>query len=360
MEIKKKIREWYLLNKRHLPWRETKDPYRIWISEIILQQTRVIQGMDYYKRFLERFPSLEILAGSDEQVVLKAWEGLGYYSRARNLHEAAKDIFHNMSGVFPGSYTGLMKLKGVGPYTAAAVSSIAFSEPRAVIDGNVHRVLSRLYGIEEPPTGYQPSSSILREAEKLLDREDPGTHNQALMELGALVCTPVRPNCMVCPVKEHCIAFIQNRTDELPLRSRPAKKRIRYFHYLLIRNENTIWLRKRNEKDIWKGLYEFPVIETADAVSTDLIIGSSDWSSILGVKGIRPVHVSEMPRHLLSHQEIRATFYHLPEDPRFTLSGYVRVKLTNLERYPVPRLIASYIDKLNESQPGQATPLQRQ
>jgi len=305
--------------------------------------------MDYYERFLERFPNLESLAEANEVDVLKAWEGLGYYSRARNLHTAAKDIYHDMAGAFPDSYTRLMKLKGVGPYTAAAVSSIAFSEPRAVIDGNVHRVLSRLYGIEEAPSGYGPSSGIVREAEKLLDREDPGTHNQAIMELGALVCTPARPDCRVCPVSGHCIAFIQNRIEELPLKPRQAKKRIRYFHYLLIRNEDTIWLGRRNGKDIWQGLYEFPMFESADPVSTDLIISSSNWSAILGVKGILPAQVSEMVRHLLSHQEIRATFYHIPGNHRYTLSGYKRVKLANLDRYPLPRLIARYMDKLNES-----------
>jgi len=349
VEIKKKIREWYLLNKRPLPWRETRDPYRIWISEIILQQTRVNQGLNYYERFIEHFPDLESLAGANEEDVLKAWEGLGYYSRARNLHTTAKNIYHNMAGVFPDYYTRLMVLKGVGPYTAAAVSSIAFSEPRAVIEGNVHRVLSRLYGIEERPSGYGPSSRIVREAGKLLDQEDPGTHNQALMELGALVCTPARPDCRLCPIRGHCIAYIQNRIEELPLKPRKTKKRIRYFHYLLIREKDSIWLGRRNYKDIWQGLYEFPMFETADPVSADLIISSPEWSAMLGVKGIRPVQVSETVKHLLSHQEIRATFYHISVDHQFILSGYKKVKLSRLAPYPVPKLIAAYMDKLNES-----------
>jgi len=194
MKIEEKIRDWYLSNRRYLPWRESNDPYQIWVSEIILQQTRVMQGLEYYHRFLDRFPDLESLARAEEAEVLKVWEGLGYYSRARNMHAAAKYVYHEKGGNFPASYSEMLELKGVGPYTAAAVASMAFSEPRAVVDGNVHRVLSRLFGIREAPGNYGKSSRILREAEKMLDREDPGIHNQALMELGALVCTPLNPD----------------------------------------------------------------------------------------------------------------------------------------------------------------------
>ena len=292
MEIRKNIRDWYHSHKRPLPWRETTDPYQIWVSEIILQQTRVIQGMDYYLRFLAKFPDLECLARADEDEVLKIWQGLGYYSRARNMHAAARYIYNNKEGIFPSTYPGILELKGVGPYTAAAVASLAFGEPRAVVDGNVHRVLSRLFGIEEAQGGYRISSRIAKEAEKLLDQEDPGTHNQAIMELGAMVCTPAQPDCRECPVQNHCVANLQNRTAELPVRSRPVPKRRRYFHYLVVQNGNGIWIGPRKEKDIWQGLYEFPLIETTRPVSSRSMLNSGIWSTILGRTGIQPVKMS--------------------------------------------------------------------
>ena len=292
MEIRDKIRIWYQGNKRHLPWRDIRDPYRIWVSEIILQQTRVIQGMDYYHNFLDRFPDLESLASADELEVLKVWEGLGYYSRARNMHAAAKDLVNNYNGRFPESYSGLLGLKGVGPYTAAAVSSIAFSEPRAVVDGNVHRILSRLFGIAEPPSGYLPSSGIARKAGEILDLEDPGTHNQAVMELGALICTPLSPNCPSCPVRQDCIAYKEDRIKDLPLRTRPPKKRIRYFHYLVIRDGHGTWLGRRKTNDIWQGLWEFPLIETKGKVSVESIIRSAEWAAFVGA-GTHPDQVSD-------------------------------------------------------------------
>lgn len=348
VEIKQRIRDWYKWNRRLLPWRETNDPYRIWVSEIILQQTRVNQGKHYYHRFLERFPDLESLARAKEDEVLKVWEGLGYYSRARNMHAAAKYVFHRKEGKFPGSFSEILDLKGVGPYTAAAVASMAFHEPRAVVDGNVHRVLSRLFGIEEAPGNYRNSSRILQEAEKLLDREDPGTHNQAIMELGALVCTPAQPDCPSCPLQDLCHAHKNDRTAELPVRSRPVSRRIRYFHYLVISNGHGIWLGSRKSKDIWQGLYEFPLIETARAVSTESLIKTEAWSAFLGRPGIKPSKVSGPVKHVLSHQEILASFYQICMDRSFSLSGFEKVGATELDRYPVPKLIGNYLDRLRD------------
>ncbi|MFC2115298.1 A/G-specific adenine glycosylase [Bacteroidota bacterium] len=350
MEIKRKIGEWYLANKRSLPWRETKDPYTIWVSEIILQQTRVAQGMDYYHRFLGRFPDLESLARAEEYEVLNVWEGLGYYSRARNMHEAAKHIYNNLDGNFPSSYSGILELKGAGRYTAAAVASIAFGEPRAVVDGNVHRVLSRLFGIEEAPGFYGKSSRIVREADKFLDTEDPGTHNQAVMELGAMICTPSQPDCRVCPIREHCIAHLQNRTADLPLRSSPAPRRKRYFHYLLISNENGIWIGHRKKKDIWQGLYELPLIETSRPVSPSSMTKSDEWSSLLGRKGVAAQKVSHIFKHLLTHQEIHARFYHIRDDDLnlLPLSGYKKLGFQDLKHFPFPKLISNYLDLISD------------
>lgn len=299
--------------------------------------------MDYYLRFIKRFPDLVSLAEANEEEVLKLWEGLGYYSRARNLFEAAKKIHFDLGGVFPESYTEMLELKGVGPYTAAAISSIAFGEPRAVVDGNVHRVLSRLFGIEEPPSGYGSSSMITRQAESLLDQEDPGTHNQAIMELGALVCKPRAPDCQACPLKKYCHAYLEDRINELPLRPARTVKRLRYFHYLLIFQEETLLLGRRQGMDIWKGLFQFPLIETMEAFTGELLVKSKEWTSLLG-PDIRPSKISNPVKHLLSHQEIRARFYHIQESLQHNVKGYEKVKKSELQTYPLPKLIRNYLE----------------
>ncbi len=302
--------------------------------------------MDYYHRFLEEFPDLESLAKAEEAVVLKVWEGLGYYSRARNMHSAAKTIFHNLDGIFPASFNELMKMKGVGPYTAAAISSMAFNEPRAAVDGNVHRVLSRLFGIEEPAGSYTASSHILKAASDILDEGDPGTHNQAVMELGAMICTPTRPACSSCPLQNDCIAFQQDRILDLPVKSKQIKRRKRYFHYLYISDEEGIWLRRRQEKDIWEGLYEFPLIETSRPYSAESLYGTGGWSALFADKQ-NPVLVSGQivgpVKHVLSHQDIFAKFYTIDEPLEFRPEGYEKVKLDQLDRFPLPKLITKYL-----------------
>jgi A/G-specific adenine glycosylase len=346
-EIRKKLRLWYQASGRQLPWRETSDPYRIWVSEIILQQTRVEQGRDFYRRFLERFPDLESLARSEEEEVLKAWQGLGYYSRARNMHEAAKQICRNGDGKFPVTYPGLLALKGIGRYTASAVSSIAFGEPRAVVDGNVHRVLSRLFCIAEAPGTYKASSAVLKAAEELLDRNDPGTHNQAVMELGALICTPRRPGCTGCPLRDHCLAYAQGRIEEFPVRTRAPHRRKRYFNYLVVRSGQCLWMAPRKGKDIWKGLYEFPLIETPAKVSSLSLVRTRAWRELFPGNGHIPGEVTGPFRHILSHQEIHAWFHLLPSRESDSLPGYVKVCPADLDRYPVPKLISNYLDRLS-------------
>jgi A/G-specific adenine glycosylase len=344
MEIRDKIREWYLGNKRQLPWRNIMDPYRIWVSEIILQQTRINQGMKYYHNFLNNFPNLESLASASEDEVLKVWEGLGYYSRARNMHSAAKYLVKNNHGKFPDSFSGLMEMKGVGSYTAAAISSIAFNEPRAVVDGNVNRVISRLFGIAELPSGYRSPSRIVSMAEEILDLENPGTHNQAVMELGALVCTPLSPKCPSCPVIRNCIAFKKDRIMDLPLRARPVVKRIRYFHYIVILDDHGTWLGRRMAKDIWQGLWEFPLIETKGNVSVESMIRSTEWAAFVGA-GTHPDQVSDLVRHQLSHQEILARFYTINTEHHKSRDGYESVRNEKLDHYPVPKLIGNYLKK---------------
>ena len=225
---------WYNDHKRDLPWRQTKDPYAIWVSEIVLQQTRVAQGIDYYHNFMARFPDLQSLAEAEIEEVLRVWQGLGYYSRARNMHAAAEQVIVDYGGEFPSSYGEMLKLKGIGPYTAAAIASIAFNEPRAVIDGNVHRVIARLFGLFEAPGLARAKCGICRQADAMLDRTRPANHNQAIMEFGALICTPANPSCLSCPLQKYCVAFGKNQVHELPVRKKKIKQKHRYFHYLIL------------------------------------------------------------------------------------------------------------------------------
>lgn len=234
MKIGGIIREWYEKNRRELPWRETHDPYRVWLSEVILQQTRVDQGLGYYRRFLEAFPNVDALARASEDEVLKLWQGLGYYSRARNLHQAAREIMAERGGALPEDYEGWLKVKGVGAYTAAAIASICFGEPRAVVDGNVSRVIARIHGVETPVNSSAGAREIAALAGGMLDRSDPGTHNQAMMEFGALQCIPRDPGCPVCPVQVQCIANRTGEVNRLPVK-RPRKKPVdRYFYYYIM------------------------------------------------------------------------------------------------------------------------------
>src|ERR1043165_6651460 len=253
-----KIMTWYEQNKRDLPWRNTRDPYLIWLSEVILQQTRVDQGMAYYHKFAEAFPTVKDLAKADSDKVMKLWQGLGYYSRARNLHAAAKMVAGKYKGVFPASYEGIKELKGVGDYTAAAIASFAFKLPHAVVDGNVYRVLSRVFGIETPIDSTQGKKEFNKLANELLDISNPADHNQAVMEFGSQFCKPVNPDCKSCFFNTKCFAFKHSKVPELPVKSKKTKVRSRYLNYFIIVDKNgSIFVHKRQKKDIWEGLYEF-------------------------------------------------------------------------------------------------------
>ena len=341
-EFARLLIEWYHEHKRDLPWRNTNDPYLIWISEIILQQTRVAQGYAYYQRFIERFPNLESLAAAEENEVLKYWQGLGYYSRARNLHQAAISV----NGVFPVKYEDILKLKGVGTYTAAAICSFAYNQPHAVVDGNVYRVLSRFFGVNEPIDSGKGKKIFASLAHDLLDKVQPALYNQAIMDFGALQCTPLSPDCTVCPFKNRCFAFNHNMVSSLPIKQNKTKTSERFFYYLLIHDNGNIYLNKRTENDIWKNLYELPLIESNTALAVDDFIRKQEFASIFKEDSVVNVRLLNKTKHVLSHRIIYADFYELDaQDIKMDfLSKYTRLNMADLELYPVSRLMHNFFE----------------
>jgi A/G-specific adenine glycosylase len=301
-----KIVKWYLENMRNLPWRQTRDPYKIWLSEIILQQTRVNQGLPYYLKFIHQYPTVHDLAQASEHEVLRLWQGLGYYTRARNLHKCSQVVSHEYHGVFPQSYEALLKLPGIGEYTAAAIASIAFSERVAVVDGNVFRVLSRVYGIDttiNSPDGKKKFSAL---ANELMPMKQPDIHNQAVMEFGALYCTPQNPLCIQCIYQNDCFAFRNSLQHSLPVKEKGKASRKRYFYYIVVQHGRSLLMKKRLEKDIWLGLYDFPLVERSKPVKTERLIEEDSELSKL-VKRSK-VTISPAYKHVLTHQTIFARF----------------------------------------------------
>jgi len=350
MEISFLLEEWYHRHKRDLPWRQTTSPYRIWLSEIILQQTRVNQGLEYYLTFVAQYPEVENLANAPLDEVLKRWQGLGYYTRARNLHATAQYVARDLNGVFPSSFEGLLKLKGIGNYTAAAIASIAFNEAVAVVDGNVYRVLSRLFGESTPVNSSAGARVFDMLANRILNRKQPGTHNQAMMELGALVCLPANPGCSACPLNTLCVACQTGKTDKFPVRMAKRPARHRYFHYLFIIHDSFTWISQRKEKDIWHSLFEFPLIETPGPVQTVDLILTADWKRITGDCKYAMNDKVRTYRHQLTHQTIFCNFIYILADSVDAIPArvYTAVKLTELHRYAVPRLIDRYLNDLKQ------------
>jgi A/G-specific adenine glycosylase len=346
MNFTKTLEKWYRQNKRDLPWRRTNDPYRIWVSEIILQQTRIEQGWDYYLRFLEKFPDLYSLAEAKEEEVLKLWQGLGYYSRARNMLATAKEIINLHRGIFPKTYDGIRKLKGIGDYTAAAISSIAFGIPSPVVDGNVLRLFSRFFGIREPVDTQKGKTAVLEKAKKLISHECPGDFNQAIMEFGALQCK-LTPDCKKCPLKSGCLAFKGNCISEYPVKSKKQGQRTRYFHYLFITTgkgqKRSVFLKKRTGNDIWKNLFDFPLIETVKAENNKNLVLSKEWNNFFSGMKVALLKESKTYRHILTHQVIMAKFYHLEILPGAGLP-FQKIHLNDIGKYPVPRLIEKFIE----------------
>jgi A/G-specific adenine glycosylase len=307
MDFAAELLSWYRKNKRDLPWRNTRNPYKIWLSEVILQQTRVEQGMAYYHAFTERYPTVEKLAKAPETDVLKTWEGLGYYSRARNLHAAAKYISGELEGKFPETYEEILKLKGVGDYTASAISSICFDAVEPVVDGNVFRFLSRYFGITTPIDSTKGKKEFRELAAELITSKDPGTFNQAMMEFGARQCVPRNPDCSVCVFRLSCHAFKKRMVDQLPVKEKKTKVTDRWLNYLVAEYKGTFAVRERTEKGIWQGLYEFPLAETEKKMPSTKLMNGKFWEEKTGLKGIKAEHVSTELIHKLSHQNLHIT-----------------------------------------------------
>lgn len=353
MDISSTLHDWYMIHHRDLPWRKTKDPYLIWLSEIILQQTRVAQGTEYYVRFAGRFPRVEDLAAAPEDEVMRLWQGLGYYSRARHLHETAKYIVRTLNGIFPDTYEGLLTLKGIGKYTAAAIASLAFGEPVAVVDGNVLRVIARLKGIEFPVDSAAGRDACGHIAQGLISRNRPDIHNQAMMELGALVCLPRNPLCFECPVSGVCVALKKGLTDRLPVKSLKKEVRVRYLHYFFLNRDGYTWIRKRSGKDIWHSLFEFPLIETATPVVLKDLPGTAEWTDLFpdypdGMTVSGTAHF----RHLLTHQILHTSFYRVDQTGMpANMPGFIRVKITDLEHYALPRLLVRFLEDNHGKRP---------
>jgi len=349
MSISSTLINWYLQKKRNLPWRNTSNPYHIWISEIILQQTRVAQGLDYYNRFVTRFPDIKTLANAELEEVLKVWQGLGYYSRARNLHAGAEYVVQQLNGIFPTDYSNLLKIKGVGEYTAAAIGSFAFNLPVPVVDGNVNRVIARIFGVHEPIDTPAGAKIIKEFAGKIIDKTDPSTHNQAIMEFGALQCTISNPDCGSCPLNKECYAFTHNEVNLLPIKIKRTKVRNRYFNYLVILCEKDTYLIKRQEKDIWHGLYEFPLIETDGEINQKELIKTDRWKSIFADNSYKIENVSATYKHLLSHQTIHAKFYLIKatKEPDVSECKFIKTSTSEIQQFPVSKLIDNYLSTLN-------------
>lgn len=333
---------WYNENKRELPWRETTDPYTIWISEIILQQTRVNQGYEYFLRFIKRFPDIKSLADAHEDEVMKYWQGLGYYSRAVNLHVAAK----SMNGIFPDTYEGVIALKGVGEYTAAAICSISYGMPFPVVDGNVFRVISRYIGIETPIDSGRGKKEVTEWAKRLIDRKQPALYNQAIMDFGALLCTPKSPGCVECPLANRCVAFAQGLVSELPVKKNKVKITNRYFNYIYAHAGDHTYIHKRIGDDIWKNLFELPLIETSRPMTEEEFITLPEFRGLIAEGESPLIKLSlRQVKHVLSHRVIYADFYEvtLPETTR-SFSGYKRIKKSEFDQYAISRLVQIFLE----------------
>lgn len=337
--FQKGLYTWASHHPRPMPWKGVKDPYKVWMSEIILQQTRVEQGWAYYEKFIRQFPTVTDLAKAPLEQVLFLWEGLGYYSRARNLHSSSQWITNEKQGLFPDNFADLKQLKGVGDYTAAAIASFAYDLPHAIVDGNVHRVLSRYFGIEQP---MQTSSQKLLYqdlANRLLDRKNPAGYNQAILDFGAECCTPKSPACAICPLKSKCIAYQNNAISKYPPAKKTIEKKVRHFHYfILLDNKSRVLIRKREERDIWQGLYEFPMIETNSSRKPDIKqLEKFSINPILNKPVLKQTQV-------LSHRLVTGYFYLIRFNNK--MLNTISIPYSKLSAYPLPRIIAQNRDQI--------------
>ena len=340
----KNLKTWYLVNKRNLPWRHTTDPYLVWLSEIILQQTKVDQGLSYFNRISAKFPNVESLANAEENELLLMWQGLGYYSRALNLHKTAKIVAQELNGIFPENYEGLLKLPGVGSYTAAAIASFCYLEKIPVLDGNVYRVLSRVYGIEEPINTGISKKVFMERLTELIPKQEPDIFNQAMMEFGALQCTPKKPNCSSCPFVGSCVAYNTSTIKHFPVKKKSKEKRIEYRYSFVLSKGDEIALIQRDNKSIWKNLFELPSLvkqqETDESILSEEL---RDWfnNQSINIKNAPIYHTT----HVLSHIKMEVDFYEIPLTNKIEFSGLLWVKRTDIDGYAVHQLMRKFFDQ---------------
>lgn len=335
-----KLIDWYNRNKRDLPWRQTSDPYLIWLSEVILQQTRVEQGLPYYLNFAKQYPTVKSLAKANDDEVMKMWQGLGYYNRAKNMLRTAREVVQSYDGIFPENYDGLITLKGIGPYTAAAIASFAFNEAKAVVDGNVNRVLARYFGIEEPINSSAGKTLFTQLANNVLHKKEPATHNQAMMELGAMVCKPANPQCKACVLQDTCLAYANSSVSQYPVKLKKQAPKVRHLHYLVVNQAGHTYVKQRKIERIWHNLYEPPCIETTAEDKVWL-----DPNAQLIATNHSNITASFKCKHQLTHQTIYATFWviEVKRGYKFPLEGFEKIRISDLHTLAVHRLFDKFL-----------------
>ncbi len=349
-DFSKKLLDWNKKeNNRAMPWKGETDPYKIWLSEIILQQTRVEQGWAYYEKFVKAFPTVHHLAKAPSQKVFKLWEGLGYYTRCKNLIETAKKISKDYNGKFPNSYEEIKSLKGIGPYTAAAIASFAFNLPYAVVDGNVERVLSRYFGINTPVDTTSGKKIYAELANAFLDKKQAGIYNQSIMDFGAVICKPQNPLCKVCPQQKDCQAYKHGLIEILPVKAKKLQKKERWFYYFIIEFDGGIYIRERRENDIWQSLYEFVLYEAKHAITEKDMLRSDVIKHVFGKQKIAINKISNVYKQQLSHQTIHVQFIHIAITKPILVEEYLLIRRKDLMKYPFPKSIAVYLNELKVS-----------
>ena len=338
-----KVVKWYEKHRRELPWRDTKDPYKIWLSEIILQQTRVAQGLPYYRQFIDKYPTVGRLAAAPARDVLRLWQGLGYYTRAINLHKCAKVVSRKYDGQFPAGYDELLDLPGIGDYTAAAVASMAFGAPVAVVDGNVFRLLSRVFGVDVEINTTRGKRTFTQLANQLITREVPDLHNQAVMEFGALVCTPKNPQCGTCIFRHDCFACKNGMQSHLPVKTKAKASRNRYFYYFVMQHGDSLMMRRREQKDIWMGLFDFHLVEKSRPRKTEKILEEQASSKL--IRHAEEIRISRLYKHVLTHQTIFTRFIVVKTSKKISApeKNHSFYSLKQVERLPKPVLVDRFL-----------------
>lgn len=345
MNLSDELIQWYLKNKRDLPWRNTNNAYIIWLSEIILQQTRVEQGMPYFHRFLEKYPDVKSFAAADEGDILNLWQGLGYYSRGRNMLKTARQVVAEFGNDFPVEYDQLIHLKGIGEYTASAISSFSANKAKAVVDGNVFRVLARYFGMNEPINSSKGKKLFQDTANEVLNKEKPGLHNQAIMEFGAMLCKPKNPDCSACPVRLECYAYNNNVIAELPQKLKKTKVRERFFNYIVVTDGDVILMNKRDEKDIWANMHDFPLFESTHRITAEEVLLLPEFKTFFGENSLI-IKNYPIKKHVLTHQHLHAQFIIIDTKPIKLEQKWFYTDANILKNLAMPKIIFIFINKL--------------